>query len=1692
MTYGDIYAEGGNDLVSISGDGNYNIISVGNGRNTIITDHYYDTNYNLQNTIEAGTGSDAIYTSGQDFYINAGSGSNFVSLGGYNHTIITGKGNDTLIFGDDSNNNVIIFGGGNDIVLNCHSGDTVKSVGSLTQNMVGNDIILSDGTSNMTLRGAADKTINTDVLSSNDEVYKILTANKTSGDSILPEGLPELSEIDTTPSALNVANSKTSILIAGTELDDTISNSGANVTIDSGFGDDSISNEGSNSSILGGAGNDSITNGNNGGNVDGGDNVTINGGDGDDFIGNYYNGYNDSGNSENVSIDAGTGNDTIENSGNGATINGEDGNDFISNKGSYSNVTINGSTGNDTVSNEGNNSLIDGGAGDDYISNSGANVLFNYTSGDGNDVIEGFNSTSTLSISDSKYSSEKSGSDIIVTVGDNKITLIGAADLSTINIDGEEIFTWTLNGSVATYGNATTTLITVSGVKSLEGLSLKDKVVTVSATSLSQDEPVTISDGYELALGDDVSQPTTEQSAGWRFNGTTATYKDATTIEGYVIADNQIVYTSAGEGKTLVKVEGVISKDGLNIDTANKIVTVSAASLNQDLTVTVSDEYTLALGDDVPPTKAHQSAGWRFKDNIATYINGSAIEGYQLKDNEITYTIKSSGEIAAAVEGVKSSEGLAIDIDNKIVTVSAASLSQDLKVKVSEGYTLKFDSDVIQPESGKVDWTLNGTTAVGKISAATVGYVIENNEISYVEKGESSKVAVYGVKSIEGIKLSGTTVTISSEALNGVEEPVRISDGYKLALDENIDTPIIANESWTLNGNKLTYQSAARTAGYALEGNRIIFYPERGEEIIHIDGVKSKEGITRNGNTFTIAEEALTEANVTIDQNYSLALAETIAAPIPTEANWQYEGTTATYNTASTTAGYKLINNEIVYTSEVKSSSPFTVNGINPDNKDGLYFEDNSVTVYNSALNKQEITISEKSYALKLADEVNTPVDKPNWTIENKKATYQEGAITAGYKLDGNKIVYVEKVDGEIKLELDGIISKPTFADEEKSVIQIAENNIDENVSLISNAGGYKIELAAGTYSDGTTFIGSEEKETVTNKGEYLNIELGAGNDEILNNGSYVTVDGGDGKDKITNDGSNVEIIGGKGNDNVTLSGDEGGNIFVYSTGDGKDILTGFNKKDSIKIADSAQIETIVKGKDVVFKIGNGSITVKDGANLNGAINIIGSDDKEISSISGNTYTVDGIIGKTEEDDNKIVLATNLEEYTADNVDIADASQLTTGIKIDGGTDGISLIGGAGKDTLISGKTDSFELTGGKGNDVFVYKGGTGTIKDYSQKGKGGKDKIVTDGFDALNFTDFDVKGKEVILIYDTNNRLTIEEGADKEITFGVKSSTVRTFKEVGVFDGRGKAVTVASTQDNFAATKNYSKVETIDGSLTSEISITGNKKANLIIAGKGNSTLNGGKGNDTLVGGKGNDTFVYEEKSGNKLIVGYSDGDTINLGSGASLSEVKVAGNDLELKVGSNKITIAGGKDNPFTFNEGGEEKTYSNGLLISKDGNSASLTGSFSGTATDLTDYQNVSAELIKKGVSLTGGGNTKELIGGKGNDSLTAGSGGSSLWGGKGNDSLYGDDGADIFIFHAGDGSDIIKDYNFDEGDMLKILDKRGKESTYSKAVFSGDTLTLSIKGGGKVIFEGVSKDTNFNINGNKKIITGKTLK
>lgn len=129
---------------------------------------------------------------------------------------------------------------------------------------------------------------------------------------------------------------------------------------------------------------------------------------------------------------------------------------------------------------------------------------------------------------------------------------------------------------------------------------------------------------------------------------------------------------------------------------------------------------------------------------------------------------------------------------------------------------------------------------------------------------------------------------------------------------------------------------------------------------------------------------------------------------------------------------------------------------------------------------------------------------------------------------------------------------------------------------------------------------GNDSLVTGGNQYEYTTLDGGAGDDYISNVNIRTSISGGAGNDSIYNDPytSALTITGGTGDDTITLS-NGGGNVVQYNSGDGNDIIIGFNyTHDTLQIAADSYSTTSTAGSDdfldVIVQVGDGSITLKD------------------------------------------------------------------------------------------------------------------------------------------------------------------------------------------------------------------------------------------------------------------------------------------------------------------------------------------------------------------------------------------------------------------------------------------------------------------------------------------------------------------
>ena len=1454
----------GNDLINNSWSSNYALLSGGEGKDSI---YNYREEYS---TIDGGAGDDLINGSYWNSSISGGAGNDLLNINvSYNGRINAGTGDDTVRLGSETSDNLIQYaeGDGNDLIYGFNSSSTLQigdGTGTYSYKKSNGDIIVTAGEGSVTLSDAVDlSTVNI----VGEYVNPLLIVGTEGADSIN----------NTLDSAMILAlGGKDRIVNRRYSSNSSNSEGYNNVTIDGGSGNDTILNDyyywygvtggigttvfygseyyyaGNYLSINGGSGNDYISSGSSSSTQRGtGSYSTLEGGNGDDTIvnlGNY------------VSINGGVGEDSIENSGTNSTVDAGDGNDFIKN--TSNNVIISGGDGNDTIKNIGDNTysiIIVGGAGDDSISNTNtdANIIYNYSSGDGFDTISGFNEVSTLQIGDGNgtYSAIKSGSDLIITVGIGQITLQGAADLSEVNISGNDKTNlgWTLNGTTATYGTWKEILVTVNGVKSVNGLNLSGNVVTVSNAALNQGT-VTISDGYTLKLGSDVPSPV-ETKEGWgKISSGKATYNFDSMTEGYTLADNQIIYTAATDAKSFT-ISGIKSTDGINVK--GTTVTLTADNLNKK-TVTISDGYTLKLGSDVS-SPATTKANWsKVSSGKATYNFASTTEGYTLADNKISYTAPIAAK-SFTLSGIKSTDG--ITVSGTTVTLTANNLNKKT-VTISDGYTLKLGSDVSSPATTKANWSkVSSGKATYNFDSTTEGYTLADNKITYTAATDAKSFTISGIKSTDGITVSGTTVTLTANNLN--KKTVTISDGYTLKLASDVTKSATKKAAWSLDGTTATYKDSYKTAGYTLADNEITYSKATTTDTLAtVKGVKSVKGLSVSGNTIKLTSNLANKVTVSGEYNFDFASS--------------YKNATITSSNGGdtiTARGTKISVNGGKGDDTIKMLGTGTVTG--GKGSDVFYYKSNGANVIKDYTDEDKISIASGTA------KVTTSGDDVIFTVGKGKITLTGGA--------DKTVTYTDKSGDHIY---------PTVKIKGKA-ITLTENYLDDKFNVADYGNALQTIDASAVVLD-LNIIGNK----LANK--------------IIGSSQNDTIDGGKGNDSI---------IGGKGND--TLYGGAGSDVFIYNKGDGNDTIADYTEDDFIEINDDAVAKVNKKSGNAILTLeSKKKITIIDGAdkvlNYTGAIPPVDFNAKGTGATLTANYSADDfkIADYADYKDSVVTIDASAVDQDINIVANKKNNKIIGGAgndQIDGGNGNDSINGGKGADVLIGGKgSDTLEggagndtLKGGDGADVFVYNKGDGNdvIADYAE------DDLVSIKSDTVSKFSTSKNKKDIIFTLASKKKITITGGAGQVISY-VDDKGENTYPKVVKFNNAGSSVTLTADYNkdefNIADYADYKdSVVTINASAVGQdIEIIANKKANRIIGSANNDSLWGGKGNDTLFGGDGADTFVYQNGDGKDVITDFTSMDRIMIYSGKVSGYSVNKSDDVTFKIGSGSITVTDGAD--------------------------------------------------------------------------------------------------------------------------------------------------------------------------------------
>jgi Ca2+-binding RTX toxin-like protein len=385
-----------------------------------------------------------------------------------------------------------------------------------------------------------------------------------------------------------------------------------------------------------------------------------------------------------------------------------------------------------------------------------------------------------------------------------------------------------------------------------------------------------------------------------------------------------------------------------------------------------------------------------------------------------------------------------------------------------------------------------------------------------------------------------------------------------------------------------------------------------------------------------------------------------------------------------------------------------------------------------------------------------------------------------------------------------------------------------------------------------------------------------------------------------------------------------------------------------------------------------------------------------------------------------------------------------------GGTGDDEISGLGGNDTLSGGGgTDT--LAGGSGNDIYLFLPGWGEVR-ISENNNQGEDTLdfsavdvnLTFLFEGSGIRIWDVLGNQVNTVINTEKIL----GGLADDTFS--------FVGEAVYDGAIDGNSGNNTLD-------YSGYNT---------------GRNIILTGAG-----------SLVGFNGSEESIKGGFANINILVGSAQMDSLSGMNADAQWFIDLDGYRYS----------AGGRTLEFSAVEnllgGSGRDTFS---LVDEAGHSGSIQG---GAGLDLLDYSAYTstvivnlaagtATAISAGISgienVTGGSGDDLLIGDnndnilsglEGNDELRGGGGSNTLSGGVGDDVLYGGPGQNRFVFADGWGSDIIYDYEGEEGPGSYTLDfseaAASLEITLDEAILADNrvaALILAVAGANSLTYTG----------------------
>ncbi len=716
--------------------------------------------------------------------------------------------------------------------------------------------------------------------------------------------------------------------------------------------------------------------------------------------------------------------------------------------------------------------------------------------------------------------------------------------------------------------------------------------------------------------------------------------------------------------------------------------------------------------------------------------------------------------------------------------------------------------------------------------------------------------------------------------------------------------------------------------------------------------------------------------------------------------------------------------------------------------------------------------------------------------------------------LDGNDVLDASAVSSAEGVSMWGRAGNDTYiiSDIERHrITEYAGGGLDTVRLVNTDLDYYELQAHLETLEagDGTGEIelgGNDVSNLILGNGSDNTLRGGAGSDTLYGNAGHDSLIGGIGSDTLRGgEGNDVYVLtdhddtvqegtafGGSGIDTVQLMGTLGGGQFgttvtlqKYILAEGVDILDATNLNVGMELTGNALTNTIHggSGNDVL----RGS-TTKDRA----SDTLYGGDgDDTLHGSSRDTDDLSDWLEGGEGNDTYILYSgrdtvRDLGSSSRDkavikgsasggrydelgafnlgvNVEILDATDIGTDMRLSGNTLANTIIAGSGNDTLNGSFSDMDDskvdlLQGGIGNDTYVLYDVTDVVDEESNSGAGN---------DTIQLRGSKFAGTTFTLVSDGTTLKGDVENLD--------GSDVTT----------GGMTLVGSTLANLIKGTDFDDV--IKGGGGNDTLEGGNGHDTLNAIGTGNSTLRGGIGNDTYEIDSLTDLVFENADSGTTDIVklnGGGFGTSYTLSANVETLDASGATGHLTLYGNSGSNLIIGNGGNNYLLGRSGSD-TASTGVDTLQGGagndiyylyNSADkvieLEGDAAGT-NDMVRLQGATAWVGRTytlaehvetldGASATGllglignrasnlitGNSTNNTIkGAEGNDTLEGQDGNDELEGGTGIDSLVGGTGDDIYVLS--DWDDVVDESTGTGRDTIKL----------TGSLFAGSTFTLA---------------------------------